>query len=425
MDARLLEAAIVLPLLAILLTACGASPDPRPNVLVYVLDDATPSMMTARLQAIAAEGVRFDSSIVESPLCAPARASILSGLHTHNHGVTGNLGGAAGWTANGDGRTIADWFAAAGYVTVRAGKWINGVPRNGHSAWSATIHSVRSLGDPGGINDLTARTVELVASTSAPMLVYFAPTHDWVNPDPKYAGTYAGTPPLRDPNFNEDDVSDKRWDVQPLLSDVQITLIDFRYRRSLETMESVVDSIQTLRAAFDGRPLYVVVVSDNGHEDGQHRLASGKGTHFEESIRVPLFILGPGIAPTVSSALVSPVDIAPTIAELSGCPVPELDGRSLVPLLAEPSAPWRDRVLLDHGFRGVRTAQQKLVFKGFLREYYDLATDPWELRNLCAVDDLDCGLDLATFIKPLLACRGHGCWLAETADAATVAHIPG
>lgn len=407
MSARWLLAAAALHL-----SACTAQADPRPSVLVIVLDDFTASMTTPRLAAIAAEGMRFDNTIVESPLCAPTRAGILTGRHTHNHLVRGNVGGNAAWQANGNGKTIADWFSAAGFTTIRAGKWINGVQRSGQLGWSYDIRAVRASGDPGGVGSLTQQAVELIEATTTPLLVYLAPDHDWNNPSPEYAGSCEAMVPPRDPSFDAP-VENQRWKAMPPLTDEQIAAIDSRYRHARESMESIVDAIQAMRAAFGDRPLYVVVTSDGGHEDGQHRYPSGKGKSFEESIRVPMFILGPGIEPGRSSALVQPIDVAPTLGALAGVDVPELDGRSLVPLLVDPATTWRKRALLEHGFRGVRTARRKLVLKGDKREFYNLRSDPYELANRCLPIDPTCGAELEAFLPAMLGCHGASCWNAE------------
>src|SRR5690606_28425498 len=81
---------------------------------------------------------------------------------------------------------------------------------------------------------------------------------------------------------------------------------------------------------------YVVFTSDNGFHLGQHRLKAGKQTAFEEDIRVPFLLAGPGVpADRESDALVGDVDLAPTLAALAGAPTPEfVDGRDL-------SALWR------------------------------------------------------------------------------------
>lgn len=401
-------------LASFLALAWPAFADDRPSIVVYVLDDVGMQLgrASASLEALVAEGVRFEAT-TPAPLCAPSRASILTGLHVHNHGVRGNLHGAEAWAANGEGKMVADWFLAAGYTTARFGRWINDVPRS-PVGWSRVFAPQRRLGDPGGVVDLTARAVDYVGTTAGPLFVYFAPGHDWQNPEPAYLGTHAGVALPMPPSFNERNVNDKRWKVRPLLTPEEVAEITERHRRSLETMESIVDSIRALRAAFGTRPVYVFVVSDNGHQDGQHRYGNGKGQHFDESIRVPLFVLGPGLTPATSPALVYPLDIAPTAAELAGVSTPELDGRSFVPLLTDPGAPWRERVLLEHGFIGIRTPRHKLAVRRGERELYRLKKDPFELRNRCGWKDTVCGSALVPLLIELTGCRGAACWAAET-----------
>ena len=141
----------------------------------------------------------------------------------------------------------------------------------------------------------------------------------------------------------------------------------------------------------------VVFTSDHGDTVGCHGGCFDKGvTMIEELVHIPLIIRWPGHIPANSAcdAFASNVDFMPTFLDLAGVSVPDdVDGRSLRPLFSE-SVPsdWRDFVAIE--FHGLRFAESKRAIRwrdykyvmnfASIEELYDLATDPWELRNLAA-----------------------------------------
>lgn len=150
----------------------------------------------------------------------------------------------------------------------------------------------------------------------------------------------------------------------------------------------------------------IVFTSDNGRLVSEHGFW-GKWFIHEESIRVPLIICDPRLPAArrgqVSPALALNIDLAPTLLELAGHKAPAtMQGRSLLPLLHNPLAPWREDFFYEHLFRnsptpptriepseGVRTRGWKYIVwvdqTGPRREeLYDLRHDPLEMRNLAA-----------------------------------------
>jgi N-acetylglucosamine-6-sulfatase len=158
---------------------------------------------------------------------------------------------------------------------------------------------------------------------------------------------------------------------------------------------------------------YIVFTSDNGYHLGQHRLLNGKGQIYEEDIRVPLIIRGPGIpAGTTQDHFVLNIDLAPTFADLGKVkPAHVVDGRSMVPLLSStPVRPhqWRDdflielwrpanqggeeiRALRTRGWfplgpiRGLPCVGDPAIYVEYLsgaRELYNLFSDPFELTSV-------------------------------------------
>jgi arylsulfatase A-like enzyme len=139
----------------------------------------------------------------------------------------------------------------------------------------------------------------------------------------------------------------------------------------------------------------VVFTSDNGFLWLEHWLTL-KSYPYEESVRLPLVIRYPLLAPAPrsTSALALPIDFYPTLAELAGIPGQAVNGESLVGLLRGDATGWRDAILLEHfaptayiaTSRAVRTAQWKLIetdaTSGVTTELYDLLADPFELINV-------------------------------------------
>ena len=128
------------------------------------------------------------------------------------------------------------------------------------------------------------------------------------------------------------------------------------HRKRLQSMlavdDMVGDLLDSLRESGELDNTYVVFTSDNGFHMGQHRLGAGKWTAYEEDIRVPLIVRGPGVPEGKTLPhMVLNNDLAPTFADLAGVDPPDfVDGRSLAPLLDETPTPeedWRQRFLVE------------------------------------------------------------------------------
>jgi len=204
--------------------------------------------------------------------------------------------------------------------------------------------------------------------------------------------------------------------------------IDQRYRRRLESMlavdEMVASILEELQAAGQLDNTYVFFASDNGFQQGEHRIGGGKKFPYEESAKMPLFVRGPGITPGSSiDELVLNTDYAETWAEIAGTTF-DGDGRSLAPLLKGDSPSWRSSILLE-GFytkeppppySAIRTKTHKYVeYSGAETELYDLSTDPYELENVSDTADSALVADLKRKLDALRSCAGQACHDAEGA----------
>ncbi len=459
------------PAILVLLAGCGSGgstaptapaatpPPPKPNIVLVLADDLdVPSAaVLPNLDGLVARaGVSFTSAFVSTPVCAPSRASILTGLYTHDHGVRGNTepdGGFPAFRPN-EGSTLATWLKAAGYRTALVGKYLNSyaigasdtyIPP-GWDEWFGRLSAYETLryldwwvNDQGKVvhygtttddysTDVEAkRAVDFVrraAAGSGPFFLYVAPEAPHV--PALYAERhgsefkYALAP--RVPSFNESDVRDKPAGIQatPPLTDKQIDALDNLQRFRLRSMRSVEDLLaQLLQALSETGQIdrtWVIFTSDNGLLMGQHRIY-GKARFYDEAARVPLVIRGPGAAAgTARNELVSLVDLAPTILELARATAPEaLEGRSLVPLLrGEAPADWRHDLPLELYVAGLsaslRTDQWSYVERASKEyELYDRVADPYELESLHRTADPALMASLAARLHELTACHGAAC----------------
>ncbi len=287
---------------------------------------------------------------------------------------------------------------------------------------------------------LAAKAVDFIQRVASdgsgqPFFMYIAPyaPHQPATPAPRHEQEFPGVLAPRTASFNEEDVSDKPTWVRnlPLLNPSQIANLDSLYRKRLQSMLAVEDLIenliQTLRKTRQLRNTYIFFSSDNGFHLGQHRMQAGKNSAFEEDIRVPLIVRGPGVPRGhVVEHLAVNIDLAPTFGELAGAHAADfLDGRSLVPLLGHdpPSVDnWRQAFLLEAGFisgnrvfEGIRTVRHTYVEYRNTgeRELYDLENDPDQLQSNHDTADPTLIDQLASWLALLRVCAGESCRLAE------------
>lgn len=453
----------------VLAAGCGGSAKhdagPRPNVIVVMTDDQTTSEMAAlprTRRLIADAGVSFGNFYVTDPLCCPSRTTFLTGQYAHNHGVVSNLGPRS-YPALRQGHTLGPWLQRAGYRTALEGKFLNSYGLDGsarhvppgwddwHGALDPEIDAYYdySMNENGKLRRYgtapsdyktsvigrdAVREVRRGAGSSKPlfMLVAFTAPHAPSLPAPGDSGAFSGAEPPRDPSYDEADVADKPpflRDLPPLSPGAEARIRD-RRERALESLlevdRQVARIVAALRDTGQLRDTYLMFTSDNGYLDGEHRVEFGKLLAYEPSSRVPLFVRGPGIpAHSSSSTLVANVDLAPTILGLAdaSASVSE-DGRSLLPLAQDPARSddraylieqlVRDRsAYYGYPYRGVRAGRYLYVrYATGDRELYDLARDPFELRNRAGdVAYAAAERELADATRRLASCTGQSCHL--------------
>jgi N-acetylglucosamine-6-sulfatase len=417
-----------------------------PNVLVIETDDQTLESMRIMNNVnslIGADGVTFQNNFVNFSLCCPSRATFLTGQYAHNHGVLDNKppnGGFDRFESLHGTNNLAVWLKRAGYYTALIGKYLNHysdqspVPP-GWSEWDAAVwHPTQpddqsvyryTLNENGTLTQygddrtdfkqdvFTNKAVDFVnrrAPKAQPFflwLTYTAPHIAGPNPNPhapydclnaakppqRYAHAFDSEPMPTPPNFNEADVSDKPAEVRnlPLLSADQIAALQRKYRCQLESLLAVDDGVKKVLGALQAKgelgDTLIIYTSDNGYFNGEHRIPAHKARVYEESIRVPLEMRGPGIPQGVSiSPLTINADLAPTIVQAATAASPGLvmDGRSLIPVVRHPAVDT-DRELLIQGMTVKAIRTERYLYAEYdtgETELYDLQSDPFELQSL-------------------------------------------
>ncbi len=446
----------------------------RPNIIFIITDDldaASASKVPSLKAYMAEEGLTFDNAFVTYPLCCPSRATILTGEYPHNHLVRSNgppLGGFETFRELGRERsTVATWLDDAGYETALFGKYLNGygniggnhVPA-GWDEWYGTVGTTQ-LNQNGqmvtyesdtylddALSGLAQDFVRRQERKDAPFFLYLSThaPHAPAKPSLRHENLYEGLRIPRTPSFAEADVSDKpAWVRNLSLDPSEQKHLDEHYRDRLRTMAAVSEMtgglLRTLEETGKLDNTYLVLTSDNGYHMGQHRLELGKQSAYEEDIRVPLMIRGPGVPAGVSTdEMVLNNDFAPTFADLAGLPPPaSVDGRSFASLLdkrkGNDPASWRTAFEVRHWdnkndkptyenvtpvppYRAVRTQRYLYVeYEAGARELYDLKKDPYELRNLYDSADQDLIAWLDSRLDALRDCAGDGCRAAENAPS--------
>jgi len=444
----------------------------RPNIVFILTDDldvASVSKVPSLKGYMADKGLTFDHAFVTYSLCCPSRSTILTGQYPHNHLVRGNsppMGGYKTFRKLGRERsTLATWLDDAGYETALFGKYLNGyghiggnhVPA-GWDEWYGTV-GANQLNQNGqlvtyeagtylddALSGLAQEFVRRQERKDAPFFLYLSvhAPHTPAEPALRHEDLYEDLRAPRPPSFDEADVSDKPGWVRGLsLDPKEEKHMDELYRNRLRTMAAVGEMIdgllRTLEETGKLDNTYVVLTSDNGYHMGQHRLGLGKQTAYEEDIRIPFIIRGPGVPAGVSrDEMVLNNDFAPTFADLAGLPPPpSVDGRSFAPLLdrrqGNDPASWRTAFEIRNWdskkdkpsykavtpvppYRAVRT--QRYLYAEYpsgAHELYDLRKDPYELHSLHDSADPDLISKLDSRLDALHECAGKGCRAAENA----------
>ena len=435
----------------------------KPNIVFILADDLRKDdlkYMPKTRSVLNDKGMSFRNAYVSNPLCCPSRATTMRGQYAHNTGVWNMGGSRGGWETyrNNDLEqdNVATRLDAAGYRTALIGKYLNGYSSTtskppGWDTWFAhtggTQYYNYKINDDGSVRRFGSSTADYetdvmadraktfigtAATAGKPFFAYVAPKapHSPYTPAPRDKDTFDEVKAPRPPSFNEQDVSDKPpWIRQlPRLSDAKKAKIDSRAEKRAETLQALDDLVAGIGGKLKNKGVlsntYIFFTSDNGFQMGEHRIPGQKGRPYEEDVRMPLLVRGPGVAAGhQAQKLALNTDFLPTFTDLAGAQTPGyVDGRSLLPVLKGNATAWRSAVLLEADrtaggstppYSGIRTTSGRKYVKyaDGQKELYYLGRDPHELRN--SYNPNSPPATLVTRLQALKTCAAASCRAAE------------
>jgi arylsulfatase A-like enzyme len=383
-------------LVALIILAAGNATAAPPNILLILTDDqgwgdlgvhGNDVIQTPNLDALAAGGTRFNHFYV-SPVCAPTRASLLTGRYHLRTNVTGVTGGREVMLA--EETTLAEILGEAGYATGCFGKWHNGghYPHDpngqgfdeffGFSAghWNNYFdthyeHNGKPVQVDGYINDVvTDKAIDFItANRKKPFLCYV---------------------PYNTPH-SPFQVPDKYFDKYKAMG------LDDTLASVYGMCENLDDNVGRMVATLDQLGLrdntIILYLGDNGPNTERFNggMRGRKGSAHEGGTRNMLLMNGPGIVPAgqVVAPITAHIDLLPTLLAYAGVPLPgglKIDGRNLRPLLEKPQEEWAERDLFFHWWKraALRTSNYRLTYERDRASLFDLRVDPGQKVDIAA-----------------------------------------
>ncbi len=396
----------------------------QPNVLVLLLDDLGVDKIAAYgehpgagptpvMDLIAGHSALFRNAWA-TPVCSPARATLLTGRQPFRHGVGNSIDPDDTPLADSE-LTLAEQLAGQGYRTAAIGKW-HLAADNQPDPWRHAITwggferhlgSFKNIGDysswlrndadaQGAVQAVTQEYATSQAVDDALEVI------DGFGSDPWFVWVafQAVHKPVHTPPASLHTQGNPQGPVA-------------KYRAMVEAMDTEIGRLLTSLRPGSLANTYIVVLGDNGTYDDAITPPFGvgggsKGTVKEEGINVPFFVYGPDVAAGERAALVSIVDVFPTVIDLVGGrqPAVQLDGRSLARVLRTPTQASLHEALYTERFqpngiggsktlrlRAARDARYKVTLEQYpnmplLRSFYDLQLDPFEEQSLLPVPNL-------------------------------------
>ncbi len=416
---------------------------PKPNIIFVMTDDHAAHALscygskintTPNLDRIAHEGIRFTNCFVTNSLCAPSRATILTGKYSHINGVEENLFGDKA-PFDGSQQTFPKLLRKAGYKTAMVGKWHLKSDPTGFDYWNVLPGQGRynnpvfvEMGEKkqykGYVTDITTdigiQTIEKLKDDGPfCLMLHHKPPHRGWHPDEKHAHMYDDEVFPEPETFNDDyknrasaaahadmrvaNMPDFRKEMPKGLTPEEQKKWNYQkyMRRYLGVIASVDENMGRLLDYLDEAGLtdntLLIYTTDNGFFLGEHGWFD-KRFMYEESLRIPLLVRYPREikAGSVDSHMVSNLDFAETFLDYAGAGIPnDMQGRSLRPLLeGQEPADWR-KSHYYHYYEypgphkvypnyGVRTERYKLIHYDMIDEWemFDLEKDPNELNSV-------------------------------------------
>ncbi|MES1213850.1 MAG: sulfatase [Singulisphaera sp.] len=437
----------VVALLFSVVTAPAATAIARPNVVFVMADDLNCDLgcyghalvKSPQLDRLAERSVRFERAYCQYPVCNPSRVSLLSGRRPTTTRVVDLLTPTR--STLGDTVMLPEHFRRHGYTTVKLGKIFHtGVGFEDPRSWDYELTETKEAKNPPAdqiAENRWGRVIMLDAADDAtwdgklavearrqltqlaakpqpfflavgfrrPHVPYIAPRRYFdlypVGGIPRLVEAtdhLRAIPPLALPYLC--------YDEEKLESPQRAGVVAAYYAAVSFLDAQVAGILATLDELRLWENTIVVFTSDHGYHLGEHGGLWHKMTLFEESCRVPLLVAVPqGRRGASSRAIVELLDLYPTLAELCELPLPEgLEGKSFVPLLADPQQAWpqvaqtvvsrvagrsaHDALDPDRLGRSIRSDRWRYTaWPDGRRELYDHEQDPQEQKNLADSPD--------------------------------------
>jgi len=436
---RLAAAGATTTLVPTLSALARSSDKDRPNVLFIAIDDLNdwigclgghPDVKTPNLDRLANRGVLFTNAHCSAPACNPSRASLMTGILPSTSGVYHNPDPWRQSPVLKNAVTIPQHFMAHGYRAVGGGKiyhggfpdppsWqayfpsqtknkpadpmpegrpLNGIPRTSHFDWGPVPVADEAMGD-SQVADWTIG--ELKKKHNKPFFLgcgFFRPHLPWYVPQ-KYFDMYPADE-VTLPNVKADDLDDvpelgrkmakPDGDHRKVLQHNQWRKAVQGYLASISFVDTCVGRVLDAFDSSDYKDNTIIVLwSDHGWHLGE-KLHWRKFSLWEEATHNILMVVAPSVTRPQQrcSRPVTMLDIYPTLIELCGLrDKPELEGRSLVPLLKKPDAAWERPALTTHGRNNhsLRTERWRYIrYSDGTEELYDHDKDAVEWNNLAS-----------------------------------------
>ncbi|CAG7959601.1 unnamed protein product [Penicillium nalgiovense] len=379
----------------------------KPNILFIITDDQDLQLDSISYTPLITKHIRdqgtfFRNHFVTTALCCPSRVSLWTGRQAHNTNVTDvhpPYGGYPKFVERGfNDDFLPLWLQWAGYDTYYTGKMFNAhTVDNYHSPHINGFNASDFLLDPYTYSYLNStyqrnheppvshegeHTIDVITGKAQdflddalagerPFFLAVSPVAPHSNVDPgnitsenfymsapipleRHEHLFQGVRIPRTANFNPDQPSGVSWvNDLPLQNQSVVDYHDHFYRSRLRALQGVDELVGGLvtRLEESGQldNTYIIYTSDNGFHIGQHRLPPGKTCGFEEDIRVPLFIRGPGVTKGyVHDAVTTHVDLAPTLFHFAGIPARDDFDGTAIPVAPEFEGERHEHVTVEY-----------------------------------------------------------------------------
>lgn len=384
-----------------------------PNIVLIIADDmgwddcgayGHPSIRTANIDRLAAEGMRFTNAFLTASSCSPSRASIITGRYPHNTDAE-----QLHWPLPAEQRTFVELLKNAGYWTAAVGKWHLG------DAVKNRFHCVHEA-DVSGFQLPTDKD----ASKTAMVAGERSGCEHWVSTlrsrpkDRPFFLWLASVDPHRDyePGIIANPHRPEDVRVPPYLPDVSEVREELAlYYDEIARLDGYLGKVlEELTEQGVEEDTFVLFISDNGRP-----FPRDKTTLYDGGIKTPWLVRWPqrAQAGSVCTQLVSSIDIAPTVLTLAGIDIPScFQGRSFASQLTDPMSKIREYIYAEdhwHDYEDLGRAVRSMRYKYIHNDYPDLpATPPADvgrsrtfaaMRRLRVQGKLDEN-QMACFVKP-------------------------